>query len=88
MARERGIRFGGPDWAEYAVPLLNSEVEQLRWHEFFDKVYAVDVTQDEADEARVDKQKRGKIVKFQQKVQEQFGKRGQSRLAMSSDDTS
>lgn len=74
MARERGIGFGGPEWAEYAIPLMDTEVEDRLWHEFFDKVYSADVPADEIEEVPGERQRRDKIVKFQQKIQEQFRK--------------
>jgi hypothetical protein len=74
IARERGISFGGPDWAGYAIPLLDTEVEDQLWHDFFDKVYAVDIPSDEVEDAPGEKQRRDKIVKFQHKIQEQFRK--------------
>ena len=68
------MTFGGPDWEEYAIPIHDTEVEDRLWLEFFDKVYAADVPTDDADEVPGEKQRRNKIVKFQQKVQEQFRK--------------
>mmetsp|Transcript_58527 Transcript_58527/g.154417 ORF Transcript_58527/g.154417 Transcript_58527/m.154417 type:complete len:799 (-) Transcript_58527:904-3300(-) len=72
-ARERGFVLSSVPAPEKRVPLLEAEVEDGLWDEFFDKVYPLDFPADDQPKRAVENRK-DRIERFRSKIRSRFNK--------------